>query len=131
MTRYWDSDLLRRFPTHTAALDRIAELEELERTPDGRALRVLGLSGHQTKIVRILAKHGRITRDRLTIAVWGTESADDPRNVLAVQLVLIRRKLAGTGISIETIWGGELLMSPESVALWNAAVEAEKQGMAA
>lgn len=119
---YWNQDLRRRFPTHQAALDRIAELEELRSAPDSTALRVLGLTPRETRIVDFIASRGHVSGERLLIAIWGSEGVESPYNTLRVHMVKIRRKLAGSSIRIETIHGGELRMDADSIAHWKEAV---------
>jgi DNA-binding response OmpR family regulator len=119
---YWNQDLRRRFPTHQAALDRIAELEELHSAPDSTALRVLGLTPRQTQIVDFIASRGHVSGERLLIAIWGSEGVESPYNTLRVHIMHIRRKLARSSIRIETIHGGELRMDADSIAHWKEAV---------
>jgi len=119
MLKYWNQDLRRRFPTHEAALDRIAELEELRSAPDSIALRVLGLTPVQMRIVSCIAARGR---EHVILSVWGSNSSADPDNNLSTQLGALRRKLARSRVKIETVWGGEFRMDAGSIARWNEAV---------
>ena len=128
MINSWDSDLRRRFPTHGAALARIAELEDMQRTPQGLALRVEGFTPHETAFVNAILKTGsragdRIitSRERVYTQIWGCDS-DVCEQVVAVHLGKVRRKLVPHGIAIETLWGGDLAMSLESVERWKALV---------
>ena len=124
----WDSDLRRRFPTHGAALARIAELEDLQSAPHRLALRVEGFTPHETAFVNAIVKTGsragdRIitSRERVYAQIWGSDS-DVCEQSVSVQLCKVRRKLARHGIAIETLWGGDLAMSLESVERWKALV---------
>ena len=128
MINSWDSDLRRRFPTHGAALARIAELEDLQSTPQGLALRVEGFTTQEATFVNAIVKTGsragdRIitSRERVYAQIWGCDS-DVSENIVAVYLVKVRRKLVPHGIAIETLWGGDLAMSLESVERWKALV---------
>ncbi|MCA3636888.1 MAG: helix-turn-helix domain-containing protein [Methylobacterium sp.] len=122
MLKYWNQDLRRRFPTHEAALDRIAELEELRSAPDSIALRVLGLTPVQMRIVSCIAARGHVAREHVILSVWGSNSSADPDNNLSTQLGALRRKLARSRVKIETVWGGEFRMDAGSIARWNEAV---------
>ncbi len=128
MINSWDSDLRRRFPTHSAALARIAELEDLQSTPQGLALRVEGFTTHETAFVNAIVKTGsragdRIvtSRERVYAQIWGCDS-DVSEQSVSVQLCKVRRKLVRHGIAIETLWGGDLAMSLASVRCWKGMV---------
>ncbi|MFN8995906.1 MAG: helix-turn-helix domain-containing protein [Pseudomonadota bacterium] len=128
MFKYWNKALRRRFPTHEAALDRIAELEELRSAPDSTALRVLGLSPRETQIVDFIASRAHVSGERVLIGIWGADGGENPYGNLKVHISKIRRKLAGFSIRIETIHGGELRMDAGSIARWNEAVRGATGG---
>ncbi|MCA3597738.1 MAG: helix-turn-helix domain-containing protein [Methylobacterium sp.] len=128
MINSWDSDLRRRFPTHAAALARIAELEDLQSTPQGLALRVEGFTTQETAFVNAIVKTSSragdcivTSRERVYAQIWGCDS-DVSEQSVSVQLSKVRRKLVPHGIAIETLWGGDLMMSLASVGRWKALV---------
>lgn len=71
MKGYWNASLLKRFPSHEAALDRIAELEALRDESVALPGSVLGLSPLQTRMVGFIALRGRVSHNQLLGFVWG------------------------------------------------------------
>lgn len=70
-----------------------------------------------------------VHRERMLLAIYGTWDDAPDQKVLDVRLCKVRRKLmeAQSRIQIETVWGRGWRMPVESVALFDAAVAAERE----
>ena len=91
-------------------------------------MRVEGFGTRETALVNAIVKTGSragdgiiTSRERVYAQIWGCDS-DVSENIVAVHLGKVRRKLVPHGIVIETLWGGDLAMSLESVERWKALV---------
>ena len=127
MKDYWNPSLLKRFPSHEAALDRIAELEALRDESVSLPGSVLGLSPLQTRMVGLIALRGRVSYDQLLSFVWGADApGENTYNLSRVHLSRARRVLAAHGITIKTEYGTGQYMDPASRERWRRAVAAAR-----
>lgn len=78
----------------------------------------LGLTATEARLVGLLVKHGSVTKDRIMSALYGLRSDVEEPDIKIVDVLVCkaRRKLAGFGIKIGTIWGQGYSMDEASRA---------------
>jgi len=89
-------------------MDRTRDVHELYGVAD--------LTKREAEIVSAIAKHRRITHDRLFSILYADSDTTVGMNTVQVQMVAIRRKLAPHGIAIKTLWKVGYEMAADDVA---------------
>lgn len=75
---------------------------------------VAGLGRMEARFVGALTKCGRISRERLIVAVWGNDGAPELKTI-DVTLCHLRKKLRPHGIEIATLYNYGYEMSRDSI----------------
>lgn len=114
----------RHYRTLQEALDRIEELEIELGMPVQKA-QPFGLTRREFEIASIIGKTGYASKDRVYVLVYGNDTDLEVRNLTAVFVVRIRRKLAPHGIKISNVRGVGYAMDPDSLAIWRKAIAGE------
>ena len=112
-----------------ALKERVAQLEEVLKASDVIALS-FGLSPNEAKLFSLLYQKEALTRNAAMIALYGTKSDMPEERILNVYIRYLRKKLAGTGVEIITLWGRGWRLGPGSKAMIKSALEKKEHEIA-
>jgi len=76
---------------------------------------IAGLTDHEARIVAALVVAGRMTKERLYYAAYGTKAENEQPEpkIIDVFVCKVRKKLARLNVEIKTLWGTGYEMSRE------------------